>query len=88
MGDGNRGVETTADVSAGEFVMMVPGQLVIGVNRAAETKLAKEMTTHKIREAIVGESISVIQSSVIAGFLLQMKKEKEPAWVHYLDSLP
>lgn len=68
--------------------MKIPEKLVIGVNRAAETKLAKEMTTHKVREAIVGESVTVLQSSVIAGYLLQIKKDKEAAWVHYLDSLP
>jgi hypothetical protein len=28
-------VQTNADVAAGEFVLMVPEKLVIGVNRAA-----------------------------------------------------
>ena len=46
------------------------------------------MTTPKIREAIVGDMVKVIQTSVLAAYLLQMKKTNAPTFTHYIHTLP
>lgn len=88
VGDENRGVEASENIKEGDFVLTVPETLIISVNRAADTQLAKEMTTYQIRDAIVGDSVRAIQSSVLAGHLLQSKREKAEDWRHYYDCLP
>ena len=89
VGDGNRGVKAIDSIKEGEFPMVIPiDKVVLDITRAANTKLAQEMTTLKVRQAILGDNIKVIQSSVLAGFLLHCKKNKVEEWRHYIDTLP
>jgi hypothetical protein len=88
VGDANRGLQALEDIKPGEFLMQVPLRIIININTMAKTKLAQEMTTLKIREAILGDNVKDIQMSVIAAFLLHCKKNRVQEWAPYMDYLP